>query len=260
MHSTPRLPAIRIIPHQIQSATFNMAADEWLLSLEQPVLRFYGWTKPTLSFGRSNVSAKDLNLRACSKPTIEKVRRKTGGKTVLHHLELTYSFACESSLFPRSILETYRLISQPLADTFSFFGLTPEMKNVSDKSTESTICFKETSAYEITLDGRKIVGSAQYKKRKRFLQHGSILLAIDWPLWKSIWNIPPDSTVLERRITCLQDHIEQLPETALLTEQLEKAFGRFFQTTTCTHPFDPSEIKQIRLLEETYQWSGFDDF
>ena len=40
-------------------------------------------------------------------------------------------------------------------------------------------CFDRAGTYEIAVQGRKLLGSAQLRRRKAFLQHGSILLRAD---------------------------------------------------------------------------------
>ena len=55
-----------------------------------PTLRLYGWTPPCLTLGRhQGVEAADLEF--CREHGVDVVRRPTGGRALLHHLELTYS-------------------------------------------------------------------------------------------------------------------------------------------------------------------------
>ncbi len=252
-----RLPEIRVIPYRVNSAEYNMAADEYCLSLQGPILRFFGWEKPTLSFGRSNPHLDELDLDFCRKSGIQAVRRISGGKTVLHHQEITYTFSADTAIFPSSIVEAYRLISQPLANGFRKYGLEPEMKRIGKTVSKSSICFNEISAYELTLDSRKVVGSAQYRQRKRFFQHGSILLDIDWELWKSIWKIPSESTVLENRITTVWEQMGSLPETLGMVEILTEEFAGFFQTCAVNLEFSQEDRNKISELQTKYVWKGF---
>ncbi|MBU2515824.1 lipoate--protein ligase family protein [bacterium] len=257
MNSLPELSTIRVIPYGCYSADFNMAADEYLLTQSYPVLRLYGWKRPTLSFGRSNCSPVELNSAFCDRMKIDKVRRKSGGKTVLHHQELTYSFACDTECFPSSIMETYRFISQALADCFKTYGLQPEMKPAKKSTPDTSICFKEVSAYEITINKKKAVGSAQYRRRKRFLQHGSILLDIDWHLWKSIWNIPSESNQLESRITSLKSELGYTPAAEEFSLKLMNSFANIFNARADIKDLDSQEREAINSLSKTYQWTGF---
>ncbi len=252
-----RLPDLRIVPYRLYPAEFNMAADEFLLAGDKPQLRFYGWQKPTLSFGRSNFSPVGLNPRIVDDRTVGKVKRLSGGKTVLHQYELTYSFSCDSSLFPSSILETYRLLSQPLAAAFEKYGLSPRMERMERRKSESSICFREVSSYELVVGKKKIVGSAQYRRRKRFLQHGSILLKIDWDLWKTTWCIPCGSDRLERHITSFHDELGLLPEAEEVAETVKREYLSFFSAGGTVEDFSATELATIRGLEKKYIWNGF---
>ncbi len=249
------IPEINIIPYSIHPADFNMAADEFLLSLPGTFLRFYGWEKPTLSFGRSNTNLDEINDSFRQENGIRTVQRISGGKTILHQHEITYMFCSDSNRFPPSILETYRLISQPLAACFARFGLKPEMKDKPvQKKTKSSICFKEVSAYELTIDGKKVVGSAQFRRRRRFFQHGSILLDIDWDLWKTLWRIPTQSTSLEDRITSIKQQLGYIPEINNFTETLVVEFTKFFRSKATYLRFSESDIAEIDNLSKKYLW------
>ncbi|HAR35323.1 MAG TPA: hypothetical protein DCR87_00160, partial [Acidobacteria bacterium] len=75
------------------SGTWNMAVDEYLFRLARAgtrtFLRFYTWLRPTASLGCGQDINKVLNLEECQKRGVDVVRRVTGGKLVLHHLEVT---------------------------------------------------------------------------------------------------------------------------------------------------------------------------
>src|SRR3989338_6905565 len=114
----------RLINTGFNTPAMNMAIDEALLTSKMPVLRFYRWKQAGLSLGYFQ-DIKDINVNFCKKNNIDIVRRITGGKTVLHDKELTYSFvidvseiqsisehAQKSSIFdkksmPKSIIESY---------------------------------------------------------------------------------------------------------------------------------------------------------
>ena len=252
------LPDIRVIPFKKYPAAYNMAADEYLLSLDQPILRFYGWKNHTLSFGRSNFHPKGINQEILDDVSIDKVKRLSGGKTVFHQYELTYTFCCNSELFPASILESYRLISQPLADAFVQLGLNPEMEKTGKIKSDTTICFKEVSSYEITLKQKKIIGSAQYRRKKRFFQHGSIVIDIDWDFWHLTWNLPLDSQILKKRITSIYEASGEKPGPDALMENISDKFQKRFEVTATIEEFSDQEYQGIGTLMNKYRWKGFE--
>jgi lipoate-protein ligase A len=63
-------------------------------------------------------------------------------------------------------------------------------------------CFNEPSAGELTFDGRKLAGSAQWRADGALLQHGSILIADDQSILSRLAvkpgpDIPAPATLLD---------------------------------------------------------------
>lgn len=169
---------------------YNMAADEELLARAQagetmPVLRFYGWNPPAVSLGRFQHIESAVNADACRRHGFDIVRRITGGRAVLHHRELTYSIIArtDNPLFPSTVLGTYKVIATGLLAGLQNLGIAAEMVSrggrhatLVEKKAKDPACFSSPSWYEIVVNGRKIIGSAQRRMKGAFLQHGSILI------------------------------------------------------------------------------------
>ena len=167
-------------------------------------LRFYTWQPATLSLG-VNQHVGEIDRVECDNRGIGLVRRLTGGRAVLHQHELTYSVIARDN-DPRvsgGVIESYRKISgalvlglqslgvdvslaptnKALLRAVSAAGRTGELdlpEAAETASTNGAICFDVSSAYELEARGRKLVGSAQARRGGAILQHGSILLDIDW--------------------------------------------------------------------------------
>jgi len=155
-----------------------------------PRLRLYTWDRLTLSVGRAQQVERQIDLGACSRLGIPVVRRITGGRAVLHGSDLTYSLAAplagSGSAAPfeaaarEGIPGLYREVSRVFVRFFDRLGLAPQVQAHTGRQraeSASPVCFATPSAFEILLDGRKIVGSAQRLLPGAFLQHGSIPLA-----------------------------------------------------------------------------------
>lgn len=166
----------------------NMALDESMLeairSGDAPAtLRLYGWEPPALSLGYAQ-SIDDVNLPALERHGWDLVRRPTGGKAILHTDELTYAVIAPADhpLVRGGVLESYHRISQGLIRGLELLGVKVEVAPeipADDGSETNPVCFEVPSAYEITAGGRKLVGSAQVRRRGGVLQHGSIPLRGD---------------------------------------------------------------------------------
>ena len=181
-HATWRL----IVDGEAGGAT-NMAVDEAIVNgvidgTSLPTLRFYAWSPPCLSLGRSQRLA-EADLAACRAAGVDVVRRPTGGRSILHTDELTYSVSLLQT-DPRTkggIVEGYRRLSEGLLAGLHSLGVDAIQAAGQSAPVSGTtaVCFETPSDYEITVAGRKLVGSAQWRARGGVLQHGTLPLCGD---------------------------------------------------------------------------------
>jgi lipoate-protein ligase A len=181
----------RLIRSAPASGATNMATDEAILQavaarLVPPTLRFYAWEPGCLSLGRAQPWA-DVDLPALRSSGFDLVRRPTGGKAILHVDELTYSVSAPQALpqVAGSIVESYRHLSAGLVRGLEWLGMAGLVadQRVEHRPTEGPVCFEVPADNEITVGGRKLVGSAQMRTRGVVLQHGAL------PLWGDITRI-----------------------------------------------------------------------
>lgn len=166
---------------------WNMAVDEAMFEHvghgdSLPTLRLYTWEPACLSLGHAQPFA-DVDVTRLQSHGWEVVRRMTGGRAILHTDELTYSVTAPADE-PRvagSLLESYNRLAQALMAAVHDLGLPVEMKEdrVENKGAPNPVCFEVPSTYEITVGGKKLIGSAQARRREGVLQHGSLPLTGD---------------------------------------------------------------------------------
>ena len=164
-----------------------MAIDEAILYAlaaghGQPTLRFYAWDPPCLSLGY-NQHFSDVDEAACRRLGYDWVRRATGGRAILHTDELTYSIITHRH-DPRvqgGVLESYRALSRGLLAGLERLGASAvQAKGEKPRQgMEGAACFDTPSHYEVTLNGKKLVGSAQARRKRMILQHGTLPLQGD---------------------------------------------------------------------------------
>jgi lipoate-protein ligase A len=165
---------------------WNMAVDEAILesasrSLVPPTLRLYAWSPPCLSLGYAQ-SIDDVHIESLNLYGWDIVRRPTGGRAILHTDELTYSI-CGKNDHPHlsgSVLESYRRLSRGMLEALRLIGITADLPKQAGKQesqgSQNPVCFEVPSNYEITVNGKKLIGSAQARKKSGVLQHGSLPL------------------------------------------------------------------------------------
>jgi len=180
-HSVCRI----VIDPEPSSGVWNMAVDESLL--ESAVgsgvctVRVYEWARPTISLGYFQpFPAADGGPDAAEAVgDLPVVRRLTGGGAILHHLELTYS-CCVPSGHP-AVQDPRRLcrcVHEGILACLAELGVDAAQLRGQSKRADSQpfLCFGRGDPNDILLDGHKILGSAQRRRRGAVLQHGSLLL------------------------------------------------------------------------------------
>lgn len=193
----------RLINSGQGSASYNMALDEAIaISVRKgssaPTLRLYSWDRPSVTLGCFQ-KISDIDIEYCSNASIPVVRRPTGGRAILHNKELTYSFSVktDNDLFSKGIFDSYKKISAAFYLALSKLGLSPEV-SVKRKSADSSLrtqdcfsplCFQSASYGEITINSKKVIGSAQKRWTDGLLQQGSIPYCIDEPEVLKIFRI-----------------------------------------------------------------------
>jgi lipoate-protein ligase A len=158
-----------------------MARDAELLAGhkpgDDPILRVYRWEPAALTIGY-NQDYTDFDESALAAAGYDLVRRPTGGRAILHADELTYAVIGTSPdpVFGASLHETYLKINQALLSFLAELGIAADISpGESREEASGLVCFRSAGRHEISVAGRKIIGSAQRRTAGVFLQHGSIL-------------------------------------------------------------------------------------
>lgn len=178
----------RLILDASHPGAWNMAADESILEHvgrgdSLPTLRLYAWEPACLSLGYAQPFA-DVDLPRLHAHGWEVVRRPTGGRAILHIDELTYSVAAplDEPRVAGSVLESYNRLAHALLLAVQSLNLAVEMKEhipAAPGHAAGPVCFEVPSTYEITVNGKKLVGSAQARRKEGVLQHGTLPLCGD---------------------------------------------------------------------------------
>jgi lipoate-protein ligase A len=207
-------------------AAFNMGLDEAILEAvadgaSPPTLRLYTWNPPAISIGYFQGMREEIDLDACARLGVEAVRRATGGGAVLHDAEVTYSIVVPEGheLAPPDILESYRKICAGLIEGLSILGVRAEFAPIND----------------LVVDGRKISGNAQTRKKGCLLQHGTILLDVDFEKMFSLLLVPQEKlkgkliTAAKERVAGLRQilgrRVDPEEASAALAGGFAKAWG-----------------------------------
>ena len=186
--------AWRLLQDGAGDAAWNMSVDEALLlgaGSAPPALRLYAWREPSVSLGLRQ--AEPHWLDRCKALGVPVVRRVTGGGAVLHAGDLTYSVVAPFAApeLPQDLRGSYEWIRARLIRGLELAGLAARRSRAQAGADRLELCFAGATGYEVELDGEKLVGSAQRRSGRAFLQHGSIRLADDTVLYRALTGGAP---------------------------------------------------------------------
>ena len=234
---------IRVLETGYNQASWNMALDEALLNKmgDTPVLRIYGWRPPAVSIGYFQNMDQEVNVDRCKHRGIDVIRRMTGGGAVFHDSELTYSFLTKK--YPQSIIESYELICDAIIIAINKLGFVSKFSPLND----------------ITINGRKVSGNAQTRKKNTLLQHGTILLNANIDEMFSVLKVPSEK-LRDKMITDVKQRITVLDKTFdEVAAALKAGFSEKFDARLVMDKLGEEEEADTKnLVREkyaTHQWN-----
>ncbi|MCX7834476.1 MAG: lipoate--protein ligase family protein [bacterium] len=217
----------RWINDGVRSGSLHMAIDEVLTYHPYPTFRWYDWEKPTLSLGYHQ-NKNDLNWNHILQTGIDVCRRPTGGRAVFHQNVATYAIILPLNHKQEPTLwDLYQWIGEWWFKTLK--SIHPNVQFYSEPITRPGAkfqsCFVSGNRYEIVIQRKKVMGSAQRRYQSAVLQHGSIRLKN--PIVSAQYffqSISKDEPIEESVATSLEE-AWNLPITSmLLFEMLKEMF------------------------------------
>ena len=155
-------------------------------------LRFYHWEGDWISLGFHQKSIPPHWEKLAQDSIIQIVRRPSGGGAVLHSGGITYALTFKKSSYKSF---SYDLVNNWLIESFNKLGLSLERGNLR-KSIIKENCFGTSYVTDLVDQyGFKRIGSAQYRKKGAFLQHGEIQLSPPRGLWVKLFGEEPPKKI-----------------------------------------------------------------
>ncbi|MDE0427745.1 lipoate--protein ligase family protein [Candidatus Poribacteria bacterium] len=172
----------RLLKMEANRAAMNMAVDEAMLLSQKeqpnPTLRFYTWSSAAFSFGYFQDIASEVDVEACRADDIELVKRMTGGGTVVHGWDLTYTLILPRHTGEKSISEVYQRLGEGLVKAFETLGIPAECHAVDTdvSQTSQNICLTNPADYDVMCQGKKLAGVSVRRNRNGMMFQGYISL------------------------------------------------------------------------------------
>ncbi len=207
-------------------------------------LRIYSWKPSAISIGHFQGMTHEIDINACKAKGIYYVRRRTGGGAVYHDREgeITYSIIGPEKFFPENLAKSYEYICAPIINTLKKIGINAEFKPIND----------------IIVNGKKISGNAQTRKKGVLLQHGTILYSVDVDLMFSILKVGKEKIAakliesVKSTVTSIKEQKEISKEDVIKIFE-EEAGTYFFKGEYELSDYNNDELDDAkRLAKEIY--------
>lgn len=255
----------RLIYDKPLSGAENMARDEAILSAvacgqQPPTLRIYAWRPFCLSLGYAQKS-HDIDFTRIEARGFDVVRRPTGGRAILHGDELTYSLCLpiDHEFAQGDVLSSYRQISLGLIDALEHLGLhvASEKQDRQALRNSGAVCFEIPSHYEITVAGKKLIGSAQVRRKEGILQHGTLPLCGDVARICDVLTYADETEriasaeYVRNRATTLEQALGHPIDDHTARHAFVEGFTRAFQIVWLEQALSPAETEHAHILQST---------
>jgi lipoate-protein ligase A len=244
----------------------NMAIDEAIAERcrDSGTLRFYAWHSGAVSLGYAQ-RAGEIDASACRRSGVEVVRRPTGGRAVLHHLELTFSLVLplRPEWAPPSTMENHRRIHRCLAHGLDALGVSGPIEQTAGRTdgVGSVFCVAAAGPCELLVGGKKLVGVAQRRFRSALLQQGTILCDFDVHAYLEVLPGGDHERHRERfsQVGSLREALGGVPDRRVVEAAVAEAIGCIIGIGWIEGELDPEEASAARRLVEcryaTEEWT-----
>ncbi len=228
-------------------AEFNMALDEALLVLRNGnkisnTLRLYTFKPSAATIGYFQKIAEVIDLNYARERSIPIVRRITGGGAVYHDQngEITYSVTASTDDFPSDIQETFENICKGIVYAINELGLEAKFEVIND----------------VVVRGKKVSGSAQTRKNKALLQHGTLMYNTDIITLGKLFRVPKEKliehgvrTIFDRVTTVSRELGRTVPKQETINAMVS-GFGKAFKTEFHQTSMTFEEVELANKIEE----------
>ncbi|QVL58405.1 MAG: hypothetical protein KFB93_08750 [Simkaniaceae bacterium] len=167
-----------------------MAIDAELLEKmkpdDPPILHLYEWERDSATYGYFLDPKKFLDLEKAEAQGLSLARRPTGGGIIFHVSDLAFSVLVPANFphYSTNTLDNYDFINSAVKRGVKTFfkdaeslSLLPEEPAPLDESCRH-FCMAKPTKYDVMLEGRKIAGAAQRRRKQGYLHQGSIAIAL----------------------------------------------------------------------------------
>lgn len=191
----------------------NLAVEEYALNHLDPSQDYaILWqNEPAVIVGRNQNTVAEVNAPFIKEKGIHVVRRLSGGGAVYHDLgNLNYTFIVDAQ---KSVVSNFEYFTKPVIQALASLGVKAEFSGRND----------------ITINGQKFSGNAQYWSKNRLLHHGTILFNSELSVVQDALNVKADKIQskgvksVRSRVTNIFPHLPN----PITIEEFKEALWRY---------------------------------
>lgn len=186
------------IRNDCKDPRFNLALEEYVVKHMDPDPEYVIlWqNEPSVIIGRNQNTIEEINIKFIKDNNIHVVRRLSGGGAVYHDLgNLNFTFIVKNK---GDVADNFKKFTEPVVSLLRSLGVDAQF----------------TGRNDITIDGKKFSGNAQYYYKDRLLHHGTILFNSDLARVQEALNVSHDKIEskgvksVRSRVTNIQPYLK----------------------------------------------------
>jgi lipoate-protein ligase A len=236
-----------LVDSDLVSPAVSAALDEAILEAHiagkvPNTLHFYRRGVPTISIGYFQKVSESVDMAECERRGIALIRRKSGGASIYTDAgQLIYGLVVHEDDLPSERGESFRMICKAIAEALDAFGLDAVYRPTND----------------VEVDGMKVSGNAQLRRKGSVLQHGTIVVDTDMRQMDAVLKVPNLGQGVKvrpsDRVTTIAALLGSAPDMELVKGSLVFAFGAAFGVEFVATPLSKVEDALVeKLVRERY--------
>jgi lipoate-protein ligase A len=237
----------RLVDSGLVSPPESAALDDAMLEAHiagvvPSTLHYYVRARPTVSVGYFQKISESVDSAEVSKRGVAIVRRKSGGSSIYTDTgQLIYGLVVHESELLSGMSESFRVICSAIARAVSSFGLDARYRPMND----------------VEVNGRKISGNAQLRRKGSVLQHGTVIIRTDLDAMDAVLRVDksknPSQSRPSERVANLTSLLGKAVSIDDVKERMTSEFSKTFEVHFENGDLSESERAIVdRLVAERY--------
>ncbi len=227
---------IRFLKYHPNDAYMQMAIDEAIqIAVSEGkasnTLRFYKFDPIAITYGFSQ-STNNFDELKLKKDNVDIVKRLSGGTSVLHKNDFTYSLILKEEELPKLVIDAYKYLSLGLINGLSKLGVDASFREAGSNNRKG-VCYINDNPYDIVVGDKKISGNAQFRKNGVALQHGTIILdnnTQELCNYLKLTDIEKEESIkaIKNKVTSVKEVLGNVPDEEVIIESMKCGFEKLF--------------------------------